>query len=145
MSSDTRGKAIAAYLRCNSAMTDAEFASAWDSMPDEARHHFPEQQWPEFFAFKCPQDLHGWYTSSVAESENKSLLDVRSLDPFNALLAIVQQCTDRLAKQQTLAIDDAAKLSAVLPGVPPAVVLLLWCLPAPRRWMATSSSFTSVD
>jgi hypothetical protein len=108
MSADIRGKAITAYMRCNTAMTDAEFATAWASMPPEAHRHFPEPQWPEFFAFKCSQDLHGWYTSSVAESENKSLLDARSLDPFNALLAIVQQCgADRLAtKQQTLAIDD---------------------------------------
>lgn len=51
---------------------------------------------------KLIADDEGWYTSSVAESENKSLVDARSLDPFNALLAIVQQCgADRSATRET--------------------------------------------
>ena len=125
LSARVRGEAIVAYRRCISATTESEFDAAWGSMPDEARSHFPEAQWPEFFPLKCKQRLHGWYTSSCAESENNTLATARSQDPFNALLTIVEQQADRQAKQQLLAIEHAAEPYPIMPGIPPAVVKLL--------------------
>ena len=120
-----RGEALRAYRLCLEAKTDSDFDAAWACMPDDARSHFPEGLWPEFFPIKCPQKLHGWFTSSAAESENNTLATARSQDPFNALLTIVEQFAERVAKQQTLAIEHAARRDLVMPGVPPAVVKLL--------------------
>lgn len=125
LTSRVRGEALRAYRLCIEAKTDRDFDAAWACMPDEARGHFPQAQWPEFFPIMCKHSLHGWFTSSVAESENNALATARSQDPFNALLTIVEQSAERLAKQQTLAIDHAAERDLVMPGLPPAVVKLL--------------------
>lgn len=105
--------------------SETDTGSASTRMPDEAHGHFLQAQWPEFFPIKCKQSLRGWFTSSVAESENNTLATARSQDPFNVLLTIVEQSAERLAKQQTLAIDHAAEHDLVMPGLPPAVVKLL--------------------
>ena len=138
MSSRVRGEALRAYRLCIEAKTEPDFDAAWADMPDDAHGHFPLGQWPEFFPFKCKQSLHGWFTSSVAESENNTLATARAQDPFSALLTILEQSAERLAKQQTLAIEHAARHDVVLPGLPPAVVKLL----EPVTQLADSMSAT---
>jgi hypothetical protein len=142
LSSSERAAAIRAYVACVNAATDAAFQVGWNMMPDGAKRHFPEHDWPEYFPLKCTQVLHGWYTSSCAESENNALVDVRAQDPFTALVTLVERCADRMKKQQLCARSYAQERDQVMPGVPPAVVKRL----QPTRELAArmASARTSV-
>ena len=120
-----RRDAIASYKKCVQAVTDHEFDAAWAIMPPSARGLFPLAQWAQYFPVKCKQTLHGWYTSSVAESENNSIETARMQDPFNALVTLAEQFAERLAKQQQLALDHDVPQDGIMRGLPPAVVARL--------------------
>lgn len=122
LNSQQRTAAISAYVECVRAATQSAWEAGWNRMPDEAKGLFPQDEWREYFSLMCDQELHGWYTSSVAESENNALADIRALDPCTALATIVERCADRMSKQQLFAIEHAQMRDQVMPGVPPDVV-----------------------